>query len=179
LIFKSFLIRIKNYFIEIYLNFRGSFVATLELYQYLIGKGQSRKQITERYPDPISSKTVADLPAKSRGVLENDIEQCTGCLKCLEICPTGCFEIESEEGPTQNKTWVSIFNIDHSLCIQCELCVHVCQPRSLRFTKKFETSVLDRSQLVMRFGKGFVTHDQRQKWNSLRKLEDINFYDTE
>ncbi|MGZ3688928.1 MAG: hypothetical protein ACXVBW_11540, partial [Bdellovibrionota bacterium] len=40
---------------------------------YLFRAGDLRKEVTEQYPDPISSKTADDLPPRTRGLLFNDI----------------------------------------------------------------------------------------------------------
>ncbi|MCC7442223.1 MAG: 4Fe-4S binding protein [Bdellovibrionales bacterium] len=142
---------------------------------YLVGWGELRKEITEQYPDPVSSRTEDDLPPRTRGLLFNDIERCTGCLACSKVCPVGCIEIENEAGPDPEKKWVAVFSVDFSQCIFCGLCVESCQPASLMHTKQYEGSVYRVSDLKVGFGRGHVTQEQREKWDSMRKSEDFVF----
>ncbi len=136
---------------------------------YLLSSGEYRKEVTEQYPDPISSKTADDLPARSRGLLFNDIDRCTGCGECAIICPTACIKIEDEPGANDTKTWVAVFDINFSKCVFCGLCTEVCEPASLVHTKQFEGAVYVPKDLVVSFGRGYVTPDQRVKWATLKK----------
>ena len=48
--------------------------------------------------------------------LELDTDKCTGCGRCLEVCPHGVFEIES------NKAKI----IDNDACMECGACAMNC-----------------------------------------------------
>jgi NADH-quinone oxidoreductase subunit I len=139
---------------------------------YLFSAGEYRKEITEQYPDPISSRTADDLPPRSRGLLFNDIQRCTGCKECEAVCPPGCIQIETEPGPEASKIWVSVFNIDFARCVFCGLCVESCLPASLFHTRQYEGAVYSLSDMVISFGRGSVTPEQRDKWASLRTLNE-------
>ncbi|MBL7715886.1 MAG: 4Fe-4S dicluster domain-containing protein [Bdellovibrionales bacterium] len=141
---------------------------------YLVGfkSGELRKEVTEQYPDPVSSKTPEDLPARSRGLLFNDIERCTGCRDCEQICPVKCITVENEKGPDSQKVWVSVFDIDSARCTFCGLCVEVCQPQSLIHSHQFESAVYASTDLVASFGRGRVTQEQRVKWAKARQEEE-------
>lgn len=137
---------------------------------YLFGIGELRKEVTEQYPDPISSRTADDLPPRSRGLLYNDIEKCTGCKDCERICPTECIHVESEQGADVGKPWVAVFDIDYSRCIFCGLCTDVCLPQSLVHTKQYEGAVYNLTDMVASFGRGEVTNEQREKWAAMRQM---------
>jgi NAD(P)H-quinone oxidoreductase subunit I len=139
---------------------------------YLFSAGEYRKEVTEQYPDPISSRTPDDLPPRTRGLLFNDIDRCTGCKECEKVCPTQCIRVETEPGADPSKLWVSTFDIDFSFCIFCGLCTEVCQPQSLVHTRRYEGAALDPAELLARFGRGSVTPEQRQKWDRMRRLRD-------
>lgn len=131
------------------------------------------KEVTEQYPDPISSRMADDLPPRTKGLLFNDIHRCTGCLECQRVCPSHCIEIENEPGPDAQKPWVAIFDIDYSKCIFCGLCVNVCQPGSLVHTKKYEASAFNKTDLIAHFGLGRVPAEKRLRWDSERKVKDV------
>ncbi len=130
-----------------------------------------RKEVTEQYPDPVSSRSADDLPPRTRGLLFNDIERCTGCKECEVICPVRCITVEVEPGADIGKTWISVFDIDFSRCIYCGLCVEACIPASLVQTRQFEGAVYSLTDLVASFGRGHVTNEQREKWARRRQEE--------
>lgn len=145
----------------------GSFAASTP---YLFSLGDHRREVTEQYPDPISSRTADDLPARTRGLLHNDIERCIGCKECQFVCPTQCIRVETEEGSDPSKLWVTVFDIDFAKCVFCGLCAESCQPGSLVHTKQYEGAVYDLRDLVASFGRGEVTPELREKWAAHRKM---------
>jgi len=144
------------------------------VFPYLFRWGDLHKEVTEGYPDPVSSKTADDLPPRSRGLLFNDIERCTGCRECENVCPTKCIRIEEELGADDSKTWVSVFDIDFSKCMFCGLCVDHCLPSSLTHTRQYESAAYEKKELVASFGRGQITAEQRAKWAVLRKLNEAD-----
>lgn len=160
---------IKDYFREVYRGFRSILGSCFTAVPYLFSAGDFRKEVTEQYPDPISARVPDDLPPRTRGLLFNDIEKCTGCLECSKVCPTDAIRIETEPGANSTKTWVSVFDVDFSKCIFCGLCVEVCQPQSLIHTRQYEGAVYVMDDLVASFGRGEVTPEQQAKWAALRR----------
>lgn len=123
-------------------------------YLFNINPNALRKEITEQYPDPVSSKTVDDLPPRTRGLIFNDIQECIGCYECAKVCPAECIEIQSERQIETQKEWVSIFNVDNSLCVFCGLCVEVCPTGSIKHSKKYEAAAFEKREMISSFGKG-------------------------
>lgn len=136
---------------------------------YLFSAGDLRKEVTEQYPDPVSSRTADDLPPRTRGLLFNDIERCSGCRDCERVCPANCISIEEEPGADPSKVWVSVFDIDFAKCMFCGLCAEVCAPQSLVHTKQFEGAVFLKPDLTAGFGRGKITAEQRSKWAAMRR----------
>lgn len=147
---------IAQYFINIWGGFRSLTRALSASLPYLFNMNPNnlRKEVTEQYPDPVSSRTVDDLPPRTRGLIKNDIQICIGCHQCARACPTNCIQVESEKDPESRKEWVSVYDVDHSSCIFCGLCVEVCPPGSLTHTKRYEGATVFRAELVESFGKG-------------------------
>lgn len=166
-------------FSQIGLYFRGVFVGIWSLFgscftafPYLFRWGDLRKEVTEGYPDPVSSKTADDLPPRSRGLLFNDIDRCTGCKECEVICPSNSIRVEEEPGADSSKIWVSVFDIDFGRCSFCGLCVDTCQPGSLIHTRQYEGAAYSLTDLVASFGRGMVTQEQRTKWAEMRQMSE-------
>lgn len=163
-----------NYLLEIFVGWRATLNSSLTVIPYLFGAGDLSKEVTEQYPDPVSCRTEDDLPPKTRGLLFNDINRCTGCGDCTKICPVKCIQLEAEQGPEISKLWVSSFNIDFGKCIFCGLCVVVCEPNSLTHTRQYEGSVFSLRDLVSEFGRGKVSKEQRHKWEQMRGGDDLD-----
>ena len=136
--------------------------SALTLWPYLWSWGKQHQEVTEGYPDQVSSRSPEDLPARSRGLLFNDIDRCTGCGACARICPTRCIQVEQEElGQTQHKKWVSVFDLDFTRCMFCGLCVEVCLPGSLSHSRQFEGAAYQTADLIASFGRGARLVDLR------------------
>ncbi len=147
-------------------GFRSLYAALRVTLPYLKGGNASdlRKEVTEQYPDPVSSRTQDDLPARTRGLIYNDIERCTGCRDCEKICPVKCISIETMHVPESQKAWVSVFDVNYSSCTFCGLCVEACIPGSLSHTKAYERAALDLDDMQAGFGRGRITSEQKARW---------------
>lgn len=120
---------------------------------HFMNRDEIRKIDTEFYPDPISSRGQDDFPSKMRGMLQNDMDECTGCGDCVQACPTQCIEIETAPSPRVNRLKVTRFDVDFSNCLFCGLCVDVCAPESLTHTKGIQPAVSDLKDLRVSFVK--------------------------
>jgi ferredoxin len=49
-----------------------------------------------------------------------DIEKCTGCETCVDVCPSAA--ISMKEG---------VANVDPDLCVDCETCVDECPSEAI------------------------------------------------
>jgi formate hydrogenlyase subunit 6/NADH:ubiquinone oxidoreductase subunit I len=163
---------IRGYFRDAFWGMRSVIGSCITSVPYLFSAGENSKEVTEQYPDPISSRTADDLPSRSRGLLYNDIERCTGCKECERVCPTHCILVETEPGADKAKIWVTTFDVDFSKCIFCGLCVEVCAPQSLVHTKQYEGAVYRLSSMISQFGRGSVTGEQRDRWASMRRMSE-------
>jgi len=80
---------------------------------------------------------VKQVPHGTRTSLRNNFAECIGCLKCEVVCPVHCISITSEEFPSKEKApktsrgvvferRVTGYKIDFNQCVNCGLCVEIC-----------------------------------------------------
>ena len=133
----------------------GSTLKGMAITLRVFGKVNTQSGVTIQYPemrDPI--------PAGSRGLLFNDVDDCISCRACANICPVDCIDIEADKKPANTepeftkggvkKTSNLVrFDIDVSLCCYCGLCSSVCPTECLYHTKDYEYSTFDRDRHKM------------------------------
>ena len=84
-----------------------------------------RKPYTVQYPDRMSMRIEDTLPFRYRGILEVDLEICTGCLACERACPIDCIVIDAPKDKETRAMLLSRFDIDIAKCMYCGLCSEV------------------------------------------------------
>lgn len=52
-----------------------------------------------------------------------------GCVKCLEVCPVGIFELKGEE--------VSVVSENEDECTFCNLCIEVCPTDAIVIKREY------------------------------------------
>ena len=85
---------------------------------------------------------------------ENGEIACIACLACERICPSQVIKMKSggkRESPVTGKkrAYVDEFVLDLSACIQCELCVQVCNSNAIVMVREPETPAFTREDLVL------------------------------
>jgi ferredoxin-like protein FixX len=53
-----------------------------------------------------------------------DIERCTGCGRCVQVCPGECFIVKNKKGEI----------VQLEACLECEACSLVCRPDAIQFS---------------------------------------------
>src|SRR5258708_14038299 len=71
-----------------------------------------RKPYTIQYPDRMPVRIQDTLPFRYRGILDVDLEICTGCLACDRPCPIACIAIAIWTNPKTRQLTISQFDID-------------------------------------------------------------------
>ena len=56
---------------------------------------------------------------------EINIEKCTGCGECVEVCPVDVYELQDEKSTVVNG----------EECLGCESCVEVCETEAITITE--------------------------------------------
>lgn len=110
-----------------------------------------RKPYTIQYPDRIAVRVQDTLPYRYRGILEVDLEICTGCLACERACPIDCIVIEAIKDKSTKEMILRRFDIDLAKCMYCGLCSEPCPTGSIHHTREFEGADYSLESLVKRF----------------------------
>jgi NADH-quinone oxidoreductase subunit I/NAD(P)H-quinone oxidoreductase subunit I len=112
-----------------------------------------RKPTTVQYPDRMPIRVQDQLPFRYRGILEVDLEICTGCLACERACPIDCIVIEAKKDMKTKEMILSRFDIDMAKCMYCGLCSEPCPTGSIHHTPEFEGADFSLESLMRRFVK--------------------------
>ncbi|HUN57355.1 MAG TPA: 4Fe-4S binding protein [Candidatus Binataceae bacterium] len=110
-----------------------------------------RRPYTIQYPDRIPERVQDTLPFRYRGILDVDMEICTGCLACDRACPIDCIAIAIEKNAQTREIIISQFDIDIAKCMYCGLCSEVCPTGSIHHTTEFEGADFSLESLIRRF----------------------------
>ncbi len=110
-----------------------------------------RKPYTVQYPDRIPVRVQDTLPFRYRGILDVDMEICTGCLACDRACPIDCIAIAIEKNAQTREILISQFDIDLAKCMYCGLCSEPCPTGAIHHTTEFEGADYSLESLIRRF----------------------------
>jgi len=110
-----------------------------------------RKPYTVQYPDRIPVRVQDTLPFRYRGILDVDMEICTGCLACDRACPIDCIAMAIEKNAQTREIIISQFDIDIAKCMYCGLCSEPCPTGAIHHTTEFEGADYSLESLIRRF----------------------------
>ena len=110
-----------------------------------------RRPYTIQYPDRTPVRVQDTLPFRYRGILDVDLEICTGCLACERACPIDCITIVCEKNAQTRELTISQFDIDIAKCMYCGLCSEPCPTGSIHHTTEFEGADFSLESLIRRF----------------------------
>ena len=111
-----------------------------------------RRPITTQYPDRVDRRIADTLPSRYRGLLEVDMNVCTGCMACERACPIAVIKISTDKDPSNPKQRViTQFDIDEAKCMFCGLCTEPCPTAAIQHTREFEGTMKSVENLVYRW----------------------------
>ena len=112
-----------------------------------------RRPVTVQYPDRMPMRVQDTLPFRYRGILEVDLEICTGCLACERACPIDCIVIDVKKDAQTRGMVMTRFDIDMAKCMYCGLCSEPCPTGAIHHTPEFEGADYSLESLIRRFVK--------------------------
>src|SRR5437899_9491683 len=110
-----------------------------------------RRPYTVQYPDRVPIRIQDTLPFRYRGILEVDLEICTGCLACERACPIDCIVIDAVKDKDTRQMVLNRFDIDIAKCMYCGLCSEPCPTGSIHHTTEFEGADFSLESLIRRY----------------------------
>lgn len=113
-----------------------------------------RKPTTFEFPKVIRPRAERIRASFALPDDENGEMACIGCLACERICPSQVIKMKStgkKDSPVTGKKrqYVETFVLDLGACIQCELCVQVCNSDAIFMVKEPEQPAYSREELVL------------------------------
>lgn len=111
----------------------------------------ARRPVTVQYPDRTDMRVQDTLPFRYRGILDVDLEICTGCLACERACPIDCIVIDAKKDKAAGGMVMTRFDIDMAKCMYCGLCSEPCPTGAIHHTPEFEGADYSLESLVRRF----------------------------
>lgn len=112
-----------------------------------------RRPATVQYPDRTDLRVQDTLPFRYRGILEVDLEICTGCLACERACPIDCIVIDAPKDKQTKQMILARFDIDVAKCMYCGLCSEPCPTGAIHHTPEFEGADYSLESLVRHYVK--------------------------
>ena len=107
-----------------------------------------RRPMTVQYPDRIEKPVQETLPLRYRGILEVDLDICTGCLACERVCPIACITIGIDMNKETKQRTFGHFDIDICKCMYCGLCAEACPTGSIRHSQESKGPDINPAGLV-------------------------------
>ena len=112
-----------------------------------------RRPSTVQYPDRVPIRIQDTLPFRYRGILEVDLEICTGCLACERACPIDCIVIDVTKDKATKGMVMTRFDIDMAKCMYCGLCSEPCPTGAIHHTPEFEGADYSLESLIRHYVK--------------------------
>lgn len=108
-----------------------------------------RRPVTVQYP----RERVTLYPSfRGRHALVRDPQtgdaRCVACLKCVQVCPSRCIEVNFEVDPETGARIMREYKIEALRCIYCGYCEEVCPVGAILLTEWFEYSSRGRAGLI-------------------------------
>ena len=103
---------------------------------------------TVQYPEVPVEKL---LPERYRGFLVNEVEICTGCKLCANVCPIDVIYIDVEKDEESGVRTLTSYDIEFGRCMYWGIGLEPCPTGSIHFTPQFEGATYELGDLYRKF----------------------------
>lgn len=110
---------------------------------------------------------------------ENGEIACVACMACEKICPSQVIKMKTggkRESPVTGKkrAYADEFSLDLAACIQCELCVQVCNNDAISMVREPEQPAFSREELFLDLKKlRDNAHEKTSAWGKGSNLQEM------
>lgn len=122
------------------------------------------------------------IPETGRYQLQNEIDDCIVCDKCVKVCPVNCITIEPIRSPeefgktsdgTSRRIYAAKFDIDMGKCCFCGLCTTVCPTECLTMTPVFDFSTYNIKTHYFKFGNMTEVEiaEKKEAWSNYQETK--------
>jgi len=138
-----------------------------------------RTPVTVEFPKVIRPRAVRYRASFALPDDENGEVACIGCLACERICPSRVIKMRTtgkRDSPVTGKkrNYVDEFVLDLSACIQCELCIQVCNSDAITMVREPEVPSFEREDLVLDLTKLRANaHEKTASWGRGTILQEM------
>jgi len=122
-----------------------------------------RRPVTVQYPFE-----RLHLPEYFRGIPSIRTPLCTGCSRCIDVCPNNCLDFDQYKGetaPTNANKNVPIIYVGR--CLMCGLCIEVCPTGAMTNTQHFELAEYTREEMLWKHDRLLPLVDQDVKFDGI------------
>jgi NADH-quinone oxidoreductase subunit I len=138
-----------------------------------------RTPVTVEFPKVIRPRAVRYRASFALPDDEHGEVACIGCLACERICPSRVIKMKTSgkrDSPVSGKKrqYVDEFVLDLSACIQCELCIQVCNSDAITMIREPEVPSFEREDLVLDLVKLRANaHEKTASWGRGTNLQEM------
>jgi NADH-quinone oxidoreductase subunit I len=138
-----------------------------------------REPVTVEFPDVVRPRAARYRASFALLDDENREMACVGCLACERICPSRVIKMKpsgKRDSPVTGKkrAYVDEFVLDLTACIQCELCIQVCNSDAIAMVREPEVPAFTREDLVLDLTKLRANaHEKTASWGRGTILQEM------
>lgn len=114
-------------------------------------------------PQNMDFEKASSVHSKARGIPIVVQENCSECKLCENSCPTKAIQVKSREK----------IQFDYGACLQCGLCVEICEDKTLQNSGLNYVFSFHREELIIEYEKGDFTPKEYNIPENVKIFQDL------